>query len=261
MKRSSKKRHFFIPDAQIRPGVPLSHLEAAGNYIVAKQPDVIVCIGDFADMHSLSSYDKGKRAAEGARVQEDLEAAREGMDTLLSPIRKYNATRSAWRKKQYRPRMILTLGNHEYRIERHVESNPELEGFLSMSSLPYDDWEVMPFLRIVDVDGVKYSHYFVNPHSLTKSVVGGMIETKLKNLGWSFSMGHQQTLQYGVQCLSDGSARQGLVAGAFYQHDEPYMGEQGNASHWRGCVMKNEVGEGRYDPCFLSIDYLLDRWL
>ena len=74
-------------------------------------------------------------------------------------------------------------------------------------------------------------------------------------------MGHQQTLQYGVQYLTDGSCRQGLVAGSFYQHDEPYMGEQGNASHWRGMVMKNEVENGSYDPCFLSIDYLLDRWV
>ena len=259
--RDSKKRHLIIPDVQAKPGVSLTHLTAIGNYIVAKKPEVIVCIGDFADMHSLSYYDIGRRAAEGARVRKDLDVAKEAMDLLLAPMRKYNKMRKKNKKKQYTPRMVMTLGNHEYRIERHVETYPNLEGFLSMDSLPYDDWEVVPFLEIIEVDGIKYSHYFINPHSARKGVVGGLIDTKLKNLGWSFTMGHQQILQYGVQFLGDGSCRQGLVCGAFYQHDEPYMGPQGNSSHWRGCVMKNEVGDGKYDPCFLSLDYLLDRWL
>jgi hypothetical protein len=261
MSKRKKNRHLFIPDPQVKEGVPLEHLTAAGNYIVAKQPEVIVCIGDFADMPSLSFYDVGKMKGEGTRVMHDLEAAKKGMDLLLNPMREYNAKRAANKKKQYKPRMVMTLGNHEYRIQRHIENNPQLEGVLSMDMLPYEDWEVVPFLEIIEIDGIKYSHYFINPHSLTKSVVGGMIETKLKNLGWSFSMGHQQTTQYGMIHLGNGERRQGLVSGSFYQHDEAYMGPQGNASHWRGMVMKNEVKDGRYDPCFLSMEYLLERWL
>jgi len=48
--------HMFIPDIQAKPDVDFTYLKAIGNYMVAKKPDVVVCIGDFADMESLSSY-------------------------------------------------------------------------------------------------------------------------------------------------------------------------------------------------------------
>ncbi len=51
------------------------------------------------------------------------------------------------------------------------------------------------------------------------------------------------------------------MCGAFYQHNEGYMGHQGNKSHWRGAVMLNEVKGGQYDIMPLSMDYLLRRWL
>ena len=49
-----------IPDVQAKPGVDFQYLNKLGHYIVEKRPDTIVCIGDFADMPSLSSYDVGK---------------------------------------------------------------------------------------------------------------------------------------------------------------------------------------------------------
>jgi len=64
--------HFIIPDTQTRPGLTYEHLTAAGNYMVAKQPDVVIHLGDHWDMHSLSSYDKGTKKAEGARYQNDI---------------------------------------------------------------------------------------------------------------------------------------------------------------------------------------------
>lgn len=263
MKDEELMNHLYIPDTQIRPGVPIHHLEALGNYIVAKQPKKIIMAGDWADMHSLSSYDVGKKAHEGARVVKDIKASREAMETLLKPIWDYNQRQRCNKKAQYKPEMHLTLGNHENRIDRHVESNPVLEGSLSVDDLGYEDygWKVYPFLHIVNIDDVNYSHYFINPHSLRKTVVGGTIDTKLKNLGFTFTMGHQQTLQFGVHFSPDGSVRQGLVAGSFYMHDEPYMGSQGNISHWRGCILKQEVRNGRYDPQFLSLDYFLREWI
>ena len=75
-------KHLIIPDTQVKRGVDLSYLEWIGKYIVDKKPDVIVQIGDFADMPSLSSYDVGKKSFEGRRYKDDIEAAREGMDIL-----------------------------------------------------------------------------------------------------------------------------------------------------------------------------------
>jgi len=61
-----------IPDCQVKPGVDLSYLTWIGKYLAEKKPDVIVCIGDFADMESLSLYDVGKKSFEGRTYKADL---------------------------------------------------------------------------------------------------------------------------------------------------------------------------------------------
>ena len=47
-------KHCVIPDVQAKDGCDISYLADVGKYIVEKKPDVIVCLGDFADMPSLS---------------------------------------------------------------------------------------------------------------------------------------------------------------------------------------------------------------
>src|SRR3972149_11701156 len=97
-------KHLVIPDCQVKPGVPLDHLEWLGKYIVAKKPDVIINIGDFADMESLSSYDVGKKAFEGRRYKNDIDIARIGMEKLLGPIKSFNALAVKNHHQQYTPR-------------------------------------------------------------------------------------------------------------------------------------------------------------
>lgn len=149
------RTHLIIPDCQIHDGVPTEHLEWVGNYIADKRPDVIVCIGDFADMPSLCSYDRGKKRAEGQRYVHDIEAARSAMERLTTPFRSLEG---------YRPRMVLTLGNHEDRITRAVEDFAVMEHAIGLHDLAYESfgWEVYPFLEVVKMDGIEYSHYFTS---------------------------------------------------------------------------------------------------
>ena len=120
------KKHLVIPDAQFRPGDSPNFLRRIGQYIVEKQPDVVVCIGDFADMPSLSSYDVGKKSFEGRRYKNDIEAAHTGMEILLGPIKEYNAKAKKGHRERYVPRLVLTLGNHEQRINKVTNSDPNL---------------------------------------------------------------------------------------------------------------------------------------
>jgi len=253
--------HLIIPDCQVKDGVPLDHLEWVGRYIVHKKPDVIINIGDFADMPSLSSYDKGKKSFEGRRYRKDIESAHKAQEILLGPMRRYNELAAKQHRAQYRPRMVLTLGNHEDRITRAIESQAELDGVLSINDLRYKEygWEVYDFLKPVQIDGVYYAHYFVNPSSLKKLPLSGQMETKLKNTGHSFTMGHQQQLQYGLRHLANGITLHGLVAGACYLHDEEYLGPQGN-NYWRGIIMCHNVKDGTYDPMFVSLDFLKHKY-
>jgi hypothetical protein len=72
-------------------------------------------------------------------------------------------------------------------------------------------------------------------------------------------MGHKQCLDIGRKDLANGKAIQGLIAGAFYQHDEDYKGPQGNP-HWRGLVMKHNVADGQYDLETYTIDRLMRHY-
>lgn len=257
-----KNSHFIIPDTQVKKGVPLNHLTAAGNYIVVKKPDVIIHLGDHWDMPSLSTYDVGTLKAEGGRYNDDVKAGQDAMDILLQPIRDYNTKRAKNKKKQYNPRMVFLMGNHENRINRAINQDPKFLGKIAIEDLDVESygWEVYEYQEIVEIDGILYSHNFVNTDSLTKNIIGGTVHNKLSKIGQSFTMGHQQTLQMGMRYSNTGRCFRGLVAGAFYQHDEAYMGLQGN-HHWRGCVMCHEVHDGNYSVTEVSLEYLLEEYL
>lgn len=252
-------KHLVIPDGQVKPGVCLDHWTWIGNYIVDKKPDVIINIGDFADMESLCSYDKGKKDFENRRYKDDIECVVEAMDLLLAPMKAYNAKQKAGHRAQYKPRMVMTMGNHEERIARVDMFSPELEGICTFDDLPYTDWEVVEFLKPICIDGIWYAHYFKNPSSLKGNPIGGTMDTKLKNLGHSFTQGHQQILQFGLRPLSNGQTHYGLVCGSCYLHDEDYLGNQSN-HYWRGIIMKNRVQNGEYDPCMVSLAYLKETY-
>lgn len=252
----SGKTHLVIFDTQVRPGISLEYLRWIGEYIVRKQPKVLIQIGDHADMCSLSGYDKGKKAAEGRRVQEDIQASIAGMEVLLTPMWNLQAQQRAEGVEVYNPRMVLTLGNHCHRIDRHVEANPELFGFLSIKDLKFEEmgWQVVPFLTPIKIDGVNYCHYF--PNVMTGKPLGGTAANMLKVIGESFTMGHRQLLDVAVRTLqSSGDQQWGVICGSSYVHNEEYKGVQGN-KHWRGIMVKHNVKNGSYDPLMISMDWL-----
>jgi hypothetical protein len=246
--------HLVIPDTQARRGVASDHLRWIGQYVVDQflgRPLTIIHLGDHWDMPSLSSYDRGKKAMEGRRYKVDIAAGNRAFEVLNTPL-EAAADESGWT-----PRRVLLRGNHEDRITRAIDADAQLDGLLSLDDLASPGWEVHPFLKPVEIDGVVYAHYFYNP--MTGRPYGGAnIETRLKTIGHSFTMGHQQGLGIGMRYVN-GQQQIGLVAGSCYQHDEDYKGWQGNA-HWRGIIVCHQVHGGSYDPMFVSLDYLCRRY-
>lgn len=250
-------KHFVIPDVQVRPGDDFQFLTKIGEYIVDKKPDVVVQIGDFADMPSLSSYDYGKKAFEGRRYKNDIEASIEAMYALLMPLYDYNERAVRNKQKQYWPELYLTMGNHEERINRAVNNDAKLDGVLSQSDLQYAEfgWKVIPFLERLIVDGVAYSHYF------TTGVAGRPSTSAAAQLAknhMSCIAGHQQGLQIATGYRADGGMLTSVIAGSCYEHDEDYLGPQGN-QHWRGCLMLHDVHDGVFDIMPVSTKYLKSR--
>ena len=248
------KKHIVIPDTQTRPGQDFTYLDHIGRLIVDERPDVICHLGDHADMPSLSTHDKaGSKYFEGKRYKEDIEAARVSMGRLLAPLKELQARQKKNKEKVYRPRLVLTTGNHEMRIDRAVENNPVLEGVISRGDLQYEkDWEVHEFLDVAVVDGIAYSHYFPS------GAMGRPCATAASLLNkhhMSCIAGHQQGRQVAYGKSADGRHLTCIIAGSSYPHDEHYLSSQTN-NHWRGVVVLSNVSNGQYDEHFVSLNTL-----
>ena len=249
-------KHLIIPDCQIKDGDNTEFLSWIGQYILDQKPDVIINLGDFADMESLSSYDVGKKSFEGKRYIKDIEAAHKAMDVLLQPLREFNVKAKKNKEKQYKPRKVLTLGNHEERIARAVNNDPKLEGLIKYEDLPYKDWEVHQFLKPVFIDGIAYSHYFPTGVMGRAATTASAMVSKLH---MSCIAGHQQGKQVAYGKRPDGSTITCIIAGSCYEHDEHYLDHQTN-KHWRGVIVLHEVQDGCFDEMFCSLNYLKKKY-
>ena len=247
-------RILVIPDCQVREGVPLQHLKWAGEAICEYRPDVVVNIGDFADMPSLSTHDKaGSKYFEGLRYKKDIEVSKEAMTMLLKPLRDLQKAQKDSKHKIYKPRLVFLLGNHENRINRAINNSPMLEGLISTKDLGYEkDWEVHEFLQPVFIEGVGFSHYWPTGAMGRPASSAAVIINKLH---MSCVAGHQQGKQIAYGKRADGKPLCAIIAGSYYLHDEDYMDSLSNR-HWRGLVVLNDVKDGHFDEMMLSIEYL-----
>lgn len=254
------KRYVVIPDCQTKPGEDIDFLSWVGQYIVDMRPDVIVNIGDFWDMPSLSSYDKGKRQFEGRRYRADVEFGNYAWDVLNQPIRDEITRLRRSKKKAWSPDRYFLIGNHEERIQRAVDRQAELEGVIGyddLSAFHDDDYSVSPFLEPIILDGIAFNHYFPT------GVAGRPASTanaQLNKQHQSCIAGHQQGLQIATAYRGDGTRLTSIIAGSCYTHKEEYLGPLGN-NHWRGILVLNEVTpEGQFDIMPVSLTYLENKY-
>jgi len=248
----------IIPDCQVKMGVPLEHLFYAGSWIAEKKPDYIICLGDFADMESLCSYDKGTKSFEGRRYTNDIQVAQDAMSMLMRPIIQEKARLIRDKKKQWNPKMVLTLGNHENRINKAINNDPKLDGLISVNDLCYEQWgwEVVPFLQVKVIEGIAFSHYFVSGVMGRPVTSARMLLTKHH---MSCVAGHQQGRDIAFSQTADGKPITGIISGSFYLHDEEYLTAQNNI-HWRGIWQLNDVKDGSFDELPLSVEYLKSKY-
>lgn len=251
-------KHFVLPDVQVRPGDNTEFLTAIGNYIVAKKPERLICLGDFSDMPSLSSYDKGKKSFEGKRYIKDIDATHVAMQALLQPLWDYNKNAKKTKHKLYTPSMDMLLGNHEFRIERAVNDDAKLEGVLSIDDLGYKEvgWKVHDFLKVVVIDGVAYSHYFVTG---VAGRAAASAAAQFRKTGMSCIAGHQQGLQIHTGTRADGALLTSIIAGSCYESTHDYLGPQGN-NHFRGFLVLHDVNNGQFDHMAVSLKYVKEKY-
>ena len=238
--------HLIIPDSHSKPGVSNERYTWLGKFIVDTKPDVVVNIGDWADMHSLSSYDRGKREYEGRRYKHDIAAANDALDRVHHELKKS--------KSRYKPRMVSLIGNHEVRINRATSLSPELDGLISTDDIQFKQkgWEVYDFLDIVQIDGIYYSHYFTS--GLMGRAISGETpaSTLLKKHFVSCIAGHNHLWDFAQRTRPDNRRILGMTVGWYGEHKEAYAN---GSQHmwWSGLTTAENVENGNYDPHRVSI--------
>lgn len=247
------KTHLVIPDSHAHYQHHNKRAEWLGSFIAEIKPDVVIHIGDSADLPSLASFDKGKRSFQGKTYRADIDAHLDFSDRLWSRVR---------RVKKKMPERWFFEGNHEHRITRALDLQPELDGTISLDDLEieryYDHFikyeGSTPGVR--SIDGISYAHFFVS------GVMGRPISGEhpayslLTKQYQSCTAGHLHLLDHSVRTSAGGSKIHGLLCGVYQDFDSDWAGEV-NKLWWRGVVLKRNVdGKGNYDPQFISLDWL-----
>lgn len=244
--------HLVIPDSHAHPNYHNKRAEWLSKLIIDIKPDVVIHIGDSADMPSLSSYDKGKRSFHGRTYRADIDSHLDFQDRLWSPLR--------GRKKRL-PRAIFCVGNHEQRIHKALDLSPELDGTIGFQDLELGEWydDIVPYKGstpgIIEVDGILYAHYFTS--GVMGRPIGGehpafsLLTKQFK----SCTAGHLHLSDGCVRTAGDGRKVMAAVVGCYQDYHSEWAGEV-NSLWWRGVLVKHNVDNGVYDPQWISIESL-----
>ncbi len=228
------RKLLILPDAHVSPEYSNERFDWLGATVAAERPDVIVCLGDYADMGSLSSYERGKRGFEGRRYVHDVEHTRDALKRMHSRF-------------GYSPELFLTIGNHEARIDRATSDASELTGAIGIDDLGYREhgWQCSPYNSSLQLGGFAISHHFAS--GVAGRPIGGMsaAANMARLLFTSAIVGHSHTSDSARRTRPDGSRVFCLVAGCYVAPDH-HESWSAATEHlwWRGVVVLEDVAGG-----------------
>lgn len=166
--RSSKIRLVCIGDAHDAPAIPdKSRFEWMGRYINETKPDIVVQIGDFATLDSLSTHTPNESFAGKSKP------------TFMADMVSFNLALEAMQIEGTEKH--CTLGNHERRLYLFEDRAPEAYGMMQcelQKIFERHKWTCSPYGQITYYGGVGFVHAAINKLGKTyggKNAEGGAI--------------------------------------------------------------------------------------
>lgn len=203
------RRIVVIPDAHASPSYSNARFDWLGAFVKAAGPSAVVCLGDWADMSSLSSHDRGKLSFEGRRYKRDIESANDALERFHS-------------KAGSGVELHMCLGNHEARISKACQDHGELDGVIGVSDIRFKEhgWRVYPFQSVLKIAGFSVSHHL--PSGVMGKPIGGQNHAaSLARLTHGASIvGHSHLVDFAVRTRPDGSRFHSFVAGCYTHPDQ-----------------------------------------
>lgn len=154
----SPQRILVIGDLHQCPRHPdrLQALTWIARYASDLGYDRIVQVGDWSTFDSVNQHDRND--TQKARFKPGV---RDDLDNLLQSHQAFRRGIAA----DYKPKMTFLQGNHEYRVERFENANPETVGTFSLSrdeTFAQFGWQTRPYGELYYVEGVAFTHHPTN---------------------------------------------------------------------------------------------------
>lgn len=258
--KSQGKTILVIPDSHAKPNISNERYDWLNKLILDRKPNYIIELGDFADMESLSSYDKGKLSGQNRHVGNDLDWAVDARKRLSKGILERQQQIIKNHRIPWLIKMVALGGNHENRLDKYVNDHPEMLGVLDQdaSQAAKQGWEWHPFMEKVTIEGITFCHYFHN--GLGKPLGGVMpARTLTQKLYTSTVSGHSHIWNHYSDVSATGKRLNGLVAGCYFGHEEAYA-RHSNATWDRSVTLLHNVVDGDYDLEKLSYDRIRNEY-
>lgn len=244
--------YLVVPDQHAVSYHPQTRADWLAALTIDLRPDVVINLGDAADMESLSSYDKGKRSFHGKSYKKDLDAHLEFQERWWEPVK---------RTKKKMPYTVILEGNHENRVERALDLSPEMQGVIGFDDFQFNKYydEVIRYdgglPGIYQKDGILFAHFF--PTGISGRPLGGErpAHMLLAKNNMSSICGHSHTLDYATRRTVGDKTLNAIVGGCFQDFTNPWAGPVGR--FWQsGVVILRNVENGEFDFQWVSLQSL-----
>ena len=218
----------------------------------------MIDMGDWHDMESLCSYDRGKGDFGQRRYKEDVEVGLEARDAFCHELDRWNNARRDPGNK-IDPRLVGLLGNHEDRINRALADEPQLEGVIGTDDLKHPRWEQIPYRQPEVIDGVVYCH--VMPSGIMGRPIGGEhpAHSVIAKKHQSCVVAHSHLLDYCERNRADMQRIQCWVAGCYYDHPD-FADVQVQQMRHPGLLILTDVVDGVFDFAWRSIGRIREQY-
>jgi len=239
--------------AHADPSFSNERFDWLGSYIHDTKPDMVIDLGDGADMKSLNSYDtRYPQALVAQSYEKDIEVYNDSQERLRKRFKK---------SKKKRPTWIGFEGNHENRIRKYLAEYPRMEGQkhgVSFGHLQTGKWfdEYHEYQNggpaIANYNGVDFSHFFSSGNfgSATSGLHHAYSVINNRHNSSVCGHSHKRNLYF-----KDGASSIGMVVGCYKGHEESWAG-QANLDWWHGVVLMRDTEGGMFEPEFISMDRL-----
>lgn len=226
------KKMVILPDVHINTTVPKPY-QVVKNFIKLYKPDEIVLLGDYMDVQSLSAWDMDKRKLmEGRRYKKEVEVTNKELDFL----------------QKHSKNITYIEGNHENRVERYIEKNPEMEGLL----------EIKDCLNL-DERGIKYVEmnklYKVGHCYLTHGLYTNKYHASkhLTSLGCNIIYGHTHRPDISSMIMKMQKPIMAWGLGCLCDKEPDYL--RGRPSNWvdQFAIMEFETKTGEFTVLPINI--------